>query len=164
MRTRHHKKRSNTQESTTTPLSGSTNIRPVVGVGVAAVGAAGGVAPGAAAAAAVGPNSRNHCPSPLPLDERLGVSPHEEGSPLPDLGDADAAAEVRRALNNDGRRCASRRWAVRSAWSSLSTLRACTRFVCLCRCHVPTTPKEKVTIGVYSRAILNLGYCVPEPS
>lgn len=65
------------------------------------VGAAGGVASGAAAAA--GPNSRNLCPSPLPLEQRLGVSPHEEGSP----GDADVAGEVGRALNNDGRRCVS---------------------------------------------------------
>eukprot|EP00752_Nemacystus_decipiens_P016349 g14621.t1 len=88
------------EESTRTPLSGSTNIRPGVGVGVG-VGAAGGAASGAAA---VGPNSRNHCPSPLPLEQRLGVSPQEEGSPLPDLGDANAA---RNTLNNDGRSSSS---------------------------------------------------------
>ncbi|CBJ48332.1 similar to CTF18, chromosome transmission fidelity factor 18 homolog isoform 3 [Ectocarpus siliculosus] len=87
------------EASTRTPLSGSTNLGPGVGVSLGIGAAADGLA-----SAAAGLN-RNHCPSPPPLDQRLGVPPGEVGSPHPsvDEGDGDAAARVRRALNNEGR-------------------------------------------------------------
>ncbi|CAM9383134.1 unnamed protein product [Pylaiella littoralis] len=98
------------EASTTTPLSGSTSLGLGVGV-TAGADAAGGDGPSAAAGV-----NRNHCPSPLPLEQRLGVSPREEGSPFSPLGggtgggggggdgDSDTLGEARRALNNDGRR------------------------------------------------------------
>ncbi|CAM9535407.1 unnamed protein product, partial [Ectocarpus sp. 13 AM-2016] len=86
------------EASTRTPLSGSTNLGPGVGVSLGI-----GVAADGLASAAAGLN-RNHCPSPPPLDQRLGVPPGEVGSPHPsvDEADGDAAARVRRALNNEG--------------------------------------------------------------
>lgn len=78
---------------------------------------------------------RSHCPSPLPVDQRLGLSPRETDSPTPARGSGgygggvggsgggggggggiDAASsveEIMKALNSDGLRCVvTMRWDV----------------------------------------------------